>query len=134
MSRPPRDRRSARAQRRLLGLDFDGTMVVSAWPLIGEENPHAVDCVRRLIDRGFDIVLFTARGGQDRVAALAWCEERFEVFAVNENPHWPIEPGEPGKPHFDLVVDDTAAGTPLLPNGAVDWLKLWPLIELRIGV
>jgi hypothetical protein len=127
------DRRTRRTQRPLLGLDFDGTMIDHSYPRIGEVNPHAVECVLRLIERGWDVVLFTARGGEHLEAALSWCEERFVVYAVNTNPHWPTPLGEaPGKPHFDMVVDDTAAGTPLLPNGCVDWLMLWPMIERRI--
>jgi len=107
-------------------------MVVHSFPEIGAENPGAVDCVRRMIGRGWDVVLFTARCGEQLEAAIEWCEERFPLLAVNVNPWWNPGAEERAKPHFDLVVDDTGAATPLLPNGAVDWGVLWPIIERRI--
>lgn len=50
-------------------IDFDGTMCPFSWPgKPGEPYPNMVEEVNRLYDRGYDIVVFTARAwsGWDR--------------------------------------------------------------------
>ena len=104
-------------------------MVRHEYPDIGEQLPGSVACVERIIELGWDVVLFTARSGSDLEEAVAWCEARFELFAVNCNPYWD---SPPSKPSFDLVIDDVAVGTPLDANGSVDWPAIWPMIERRM--
>ncbi len=47
----------------LIAVDFDGTVVEHRFPEIGKELPFATDTLRRLIDDGHRLVLWTVRTG-----------------------------------------------------------------------
>lgn len=69
-----------------IAVSFDGTIVESRYPEIGQEKPDAINVLRRLSDEGNKIILWTARAGNYLEEAIEWCMARgLEFYAVNAN-------------------------------------------------
>ena len=126
----------------IIGIDFDSTIVKSAFPDIGEEVPMATEFMRRWVEQGDRIILFTVRSGVFLEEAVAWLEERgVELWGINENPdqaNWSTSP----KPYCDFYIDDKAVGVPLLWPGdgatpyvnwveVCEWLRRYPSLPGR---
>ena len=47
----------------ILSIDFDGTIVGSAYPDIGDLKPNAKEVINKLYDEGFIILINTCRSG-----------------------------------------------------------------------
>ena len=94
----------------VITVDFDGTCVEHAYPLVGEELPHAAEALRALAARGHKIVLWTCREDdghridrQHLTAARRWFEERgIPLRSVNDGPFTKRN----RKVYADLYVDD----------------------------
>jgi len=72
--------------RRVIAIDFDGTLCVDRWPEIGEEIHPVVELAKLERKNGAALILWTCRCGELLDAAVAWCRERgLEFDAVNEN-------------------------------------------------
>jgi hypothetical protein len=102
-----------KAYKRLwIGVDFDGTIVESAWPGIGSIKPKTVELMKKAYEAGHCIIIWTARGGQSAEEAKKFLIENnipFNYF--NENPEDPMqkESESPSrKLHFNILIDDTA--------------------------
>lgn len=127
-------------------LDFDGTVVTHEFPEIGQDI-GAVPVLKRLIDKGHNLILFTMRcngmkdpshesdeHGRDCLReALDWFEKNgIKIKAVNNNPGQEMWTGS-RKPHGNLIIDDTCLGAPIRYNPEVservfiDWdtVALW---------
>ncbi len=133
----------------LIYLDFDGTVVEHAYPVLGSDNPGATDVIRALQDAGHEIVLNTMRADfNDGTLEDALSYLNAEENGLLEIIHYELKKITPAaypvtKPDFNkfLFLDDTSKGTPLRPNLflpqglMVDWrivkrdLKLWGLIQ-----
>lgn len=110
----------------VIAVDFDGTIVEDRYPGIGKERPFATATLRRLIERGHRLILWTVREGELLDEAVAWCEERgVEFYAVNkdfyeetkeENKHYSR------KIKADVFIDDRNLGD--LP----DWGMIYQII------
>jgi len=132
-----------------IAIDFDGTLTSHAFPEIGYDI-GAVPVVKRLIECGYQIVLFTMRsdvtspvsedpdiipvGGQYLTEAVNWCTENgIKLYGINTNPtqaSWTHSP----KAYAHLYIDDASLGCPLLypKNGGkpyADWKKIEILLE-----
>ena len=136
----------------VLGLDFDGTVIEEGYfPDIGPELPGAVDTLRWLNSKGVKIILYTMRSHQQGLDpetgklgeikegmtsvlqdAINWFKERgINLWAVNYNPDqtW----SNSRKVYADYYIDDKALGTPLTPEGNVDWTRMRVLLEKLVG-
>lgn len=110
----------------VIAVDFDGTIVEDRYPGIGKERPFATATLRRLIERGHRLILWTVREGELLDEAVAWCEERgVEFYAVNkdfyeetkeENKHYSR------KIKADVFIDDRNLG------GLPDWGMIYQII------
>ncbi len=110
-----------------IAVDFDGTIVRDHYPEIGREIPFAVETLRRLIQDGHQILLWSVREGELLQEAVDWCSERGLVFyAVNEN--YPGENAQTDK-HYsrklrvDRFIDDRNIG------GMPDWGTIYQMIK-----
>ena len=112
----------------LIAVDLDGTVVEHRFPEIGKELPFATDTLRRLIDDGHRLVLWTVRTGHLLDEALAWCKERGVTFyAVNSDyPEQTFEEGMPRKMKVDVVIDDRNLG------GLPEWGVIYDMITRRL--
>lgn len=119
----------------IIGLDFDGTVCTHEFPKIGKDI-GAIPVLRRIIDKGHKIILFTMRsnkGGSTLDDAINWFRENdIPLYGVNSNPNqwsWTSSP----KPYCNLYIDDAALGCPLINNGSdrpyVDWNKVKEYLE-----
>lgn len=108
-----------------IAVDFDGTIVEHRYPTIGKERPFATATLRRLIDDGHRLILWSCREGQLLDDAVQWCKERGVTFYAH-NREFEEEDGS-GR-HFsrklkcDLFIDDRNVG------GIPDWGTIYALI------
>ncbi len=117
-------------------VDFDGTPVTHEYPKVGRDV-GAVPVLKRLVDAGHKLILFTMRSGKELKDAENWFKEKgIPLYGVNVNPtqkSWTSSP----KAYGQLYIDDAALGIPLIINGVdrpyVDWPKVEIMLE-ELGV
>lgn len=69
-----------------IAVDFDGTLCKNEFPRIGEANDVIINQIKYLKSIGFQIILWTCRGGKLLEQAVKWCTTKGLVFdSVNEN-------------------------------------------------
>ena len=121
-----------------IGLDFDGTVVKHQYPLIGEDVPQALYYLRRFVDKGANIILFTMRDGDTLKDAVSYLESHYiELYGINRNPtqgSWTESP----KAYAHVYIDDAAYGCPLIypevGRPFVDWNIVGPgILKLLQG-
>lgn len=97
-------------EHKIIAVDFDGTLCSNAWPYIGSANHYLMSILIRLRqNKGYKLILWTCRTGQQLEEAVAWCKERgLEFDAVNENLPEMIEAfgGDTRKIVADYYLDD----------------------------
>jgi len=111
----------------VVALDFDGTTVSHEYPDIGRDI-GAESVLKRLINSGHRIILYTMRSGQYLDEATEWFNKRgIPLYGINTNPtqrSWTTSP----KCYAQLYIDDAALGCPLIyPENAreyADWKKI----------
>lgn len=115
----------------IIAIDFDGTCVKHAYPLIGDDI-GAVPVLQGLITAGHKLILNTMRSDTsengDLSLALKWFEKNnIPLYGVNKNPtqdSWTKSP----KVYAQLYIDDAALGAPLIkePNERpyIDWHEI----------
>lgn len=126
---------------KVVAVDFDGTLVTHAYPLVGVEI-GAAPILKRLTDKGHKIMLWTMRGsGQTLADAVHWFEQnKIPLWGINENPGqkksgW----SKSNKQHADIFIDDAALGAPLRidlqlsDKPFIDWERVEvELVRLRL--
>lgn len=132
-------------------IDFDGTCVTHEFPRVGEDI-GAVPVLRRLVEAGHNLILFTMRnncennvGFSDDVPevhngnhlddAVNWFKENdIPLYGINRNPtqdSWTKSP----KAYAQLYIDDAALGCPTRTDLAysnrpfVDWYEVEYMLE-----
>lgn len=120
-----------------VGVDFDGTVVKNEFPEVGLEVHDAVQSLEYMRDKGWNIVLHTARCGIYLNAAIKWFRDRdIPLYGINCTPdqqkflkgHAVAEYGV--KPHCHAFIDDSAIGAPVMVRS--DMLK--PYIDWRVAM
>lgn len=122
---------SAGGNRRVVAVDFDGTLAVTKFPEIIKPIPKMVRHCRKLREGGAILILWTCRCGKDLESAVEWCRQQGLKFDyVNEN-----VPGNIG--HFGNdcrkifaheYIDDKAVN----PVREAAWIRrVWRLYEQR---
>ena len=77
---------SALEYRRIVAVDFDGTLAVTKFPEIIKPIPKMIRHCKMLQKDGAILILYTCRKGQDLQDAVEWCARYELVFDyVNEN-------------------------------------------------
>lgn len=113
----------------VFAIDFDGTIAKHKYPEIGDEVPGAIDVLKKLIEQGHTLILYTMRSGRSLTAAISWCYERGVQFnAVNNNPDqesWTSS----RKVYAHVYVDDAALGCPLVKEEQERPYVNWEVIE-----
>ncbi len=110
-----------------IAVDFDGTIVEHCYPEIGKEKPFATATLRRLIDEGHKLILWTVREGELLDQAVEWCRRRGVVFyEVNRDfdedlPE--VNKNYTRKLKVQLFIDDRNVG------GLPDWGTIYQLIK-----
>lgn len=139
-------------------IDFDGTVVYHVPQGVCPIDTGATKVLRRLIEKGHNIVLWTCRNSSkdnpynfvDGVPkdpdslgeAVKWFEDHnIPLYGINEVPDSDRMVGTSRKPLYDFLIDDLNIGTPLkykmvpchLYNGGTTLVKAhcvdWEKIE-----
>ena len=110
----------------IFAIDFDGTCVTNEYPNVGKDI-GAVPVLKRIINKGNQIILYTMRDGDKLKDAEQWFKSNgIPLFGINNNPtqkNWTSSP----KIYAHAYIDDSALGTPLKFNKKisdrvfVDW-------------
>lgn len=114
-----------------IGIDFDGTIVEHRYPEIGKERPFATATLRKLIEDGHKLILWSVREGALLEEAVEWCRKRGVVFyAVNRD--YDEDDPEHNKNYsrklkVQLFIDDRNIG------GLPDWGTIYTLISRGIS-
>jgi hypothetical protein len=121
-----------------INIDFDGTVVTHDYPYVGKDI-GAVPVLKKLIEQGHQLILFTMRDGITLENAETWFKENdIPLYGVQTNPSqhtWTSSP----KSYAQLMIDDSALGCPLKYDENisgrpfVDWIKVEEELE-RMGV
>lgn len=107
-------------------VDFDSTMIITdKFPNIIGENKPCVDIMKKWIDGGVGIILWTIRDGKTLDEAVSWCKSQgLELYGINENPTQ-SEWNSARKVYGVLRIDDANVGTKLIYDDKyrprVDW-------------
>jgi len=114
----------------IIAVDFDGTIVEHRYPSIGRELPFATETLRKLVEEGHRLILWTVHEGRLLDEAVAFCRERgLEFYAVNRD--YPEEEKERNN-HFsrklkaDLWIDDRNLG------GLPDWGTIYEMVHYKL--
>jgi len=95
----------------LIAVDFDGTCVTHDYPRVGKDI-GAVPVLKRLVEEGHSLILWTMRSGKELNDAIKWFENNgIELYGIQENPtqkSWTSSP----KAYAQLYIDDAALGSP----------------------
>ncbi len=114
----------------IIAVDFDGTIVEHRYPAIGNEQPFAIETLKKLTEEGHRLILWTVREGRLLDEAVMFCRERgLEFYAVNRD--YPEEEKSRNN-HFsrklkaDLWIDDRNLG------GLPDWGTIYEMIHHKL--
>jgi len=129
-------------------IDFDGTCVTHEFPKVGKDI-GAAPVLKRLVEAGHQLILFTMRSDQDEVAkkpsspeilgesgcfltdAIEWFKKNnIPLYGIQTNPtqkEWTDSP----KAYGQLYVDDAALGIPLTEDSEVSDRPYvhWQMVE-----
>ena len=120
----------------IIAVDFDGTCVTHAYPNEGDDI-GAVPILRKILEKGNEIILYTMRSGKALDDAMQWfLRNDLRLYGVQYNPtqaQWTSS----NKCYAQLYIDDAALGCPLIKKEGerpyVDWQKVEKmLIEKEI--
>lgn len=98
--------------KRVIAVDFDGTLCKNKWPSIGEPNTVLIDQLISERENGAQIILYTCRKHSKLREAVKWCKDHgLEFDAVNKNTAERIKAykGDCRKISADVYIDDRAA-------------------------
>lgn len=112
-----------------IAVDFDGTIVEHRYPEIGKELPFATATLRKLMEDGHKLLLWSVREGDLLKEAVEWCEKRGVRFvAANKDYDEDDTDGRyySRKLKVDLFIDDRNVG------GLPDWGTIYQLITKRM--
>lgn len=113
----------------IIAVDFDGTVVEHDYPRVGQNVPHAVRVLKRLVESRYRIILNTMRSGEELDDAIEWFRENgIQLFSVGKDPgqfKWTTS----NKCFAEFYIDDRNVGGPMIdPEGfsspVVDWLAI----------
>ena len=112
-------------------VDFDGTCTTHEYPRIGKDI-GSIPVLKKLIDNGHKLIIFTMRGAEELDAAVNWFEENgIPLYGIQKNPsqrNWTDSP----KAYGQLYIDDAALGCPLIHGKHlrpyVDWVRVEELL------
>lgn len=133
-----------------INIDFDGTCVTHDFPRIGK-SIGAEKVLRRLVDGGHHLILFTMRSDRDELKpvvdstiqnvtgnflteAVEWFRDNgIELYGIQTNPtqlDWTTSP----KSYAELMIDDSALGCPLKFDATVSVRPFvdWEKVELHL--
>lgn len=111
--------------RKIIAIDFDGTLVDDKYPAIGKPLPFAFETLKQLQKDGHRLILWTYRSGPTLEAAIEFCKQQgVEFYAINQStPDEIFDHSMSRKIRADLFIDDRNVG------GFPGWGKIYQLLN-----
>lgn len=108
-----------------IAVDFDGTIVEHAYPLIGKEQLFAFQTLTQLNKMGARLILWTFRCGKELDEAVEYCRKNgVEFYAINKNyPEEVYDETISRKIDADIYIDDKNVG------GFPGWSEIWQMLN-----
>jgi len=106
--------------KKVLAIDFDGTIVDFDFPNIGDLRPYAKEVINALYDDHI-IIIWTTRDGKDQIAVEEFLEENeIKYHYINKNADEVLAwlQGDPRKIYADIYIDDRNI------MAMIDWPKI----------
>ncbi len=117
--------------KKILAIDFDGTIVEDRFPGIGKMIPGAKSVINSFYEEGNTVIIWTSRTGADLESAIAWLNDNgIKYHYINEScPDNVAQFGgtDTRKIFADIYIDDKGL-VPLPP----DWWKIGDMIIDKI--
>ena len=98
--------------RKVIAVDFDGTLCTRNWPNIGDPNTELIEQLKEEQKNGAAVILWTCREGKLLREAVKWCKGQGLTFdQVNEQDPDRVRTYKCNsrKISADVYVDDRAA-------------------------
>ena len=107
-----------------IAVDFDGTIVENAYPRIGKERIFAFATMKKLIENGHRLILWTYRHGDRLDEAVQFCKDNgVEFYAINKSfPEERFDDTQSRKILADLFIDDRNIG------GVYGWGEVYQML------
>lgn len=107
-----------------IAVDFDGTIVENAYPRIGKARIFAFETMKKLIEEGHRLILWTYRHGDRLEEAVEFCRENgVEFYAVNKSfPEEQFDETQSRKILADIFIDDRNIG------GVYGWGEVYQML------
>lgn len=111
-------------RKRIIAIDFDGTIFENAWPEVGTIREDAVEVIQALHENGNKIIIWTCRGGENLKDALNALEKyQIPYDAVNENiVEMKTDFNPYPKIYYDILIDDRNLG------GVLNWKEIGEIL------
>lgn len=106
-------------------IDFDDTIVVGAFPEIGEVKPHAKRVIEKIKDHGGLVSIWTCRSDDHERLVEKWLKDNGIPYDKLNEPfehYTEFFKGNPRKILADVYIDDKSIDT--IVNGGINWLKI----------
>jgi hypothetical protein len=121
-----------------IAVDFDGTIVEHDYPNIGAPVPKAIETLRKLVDAGHNIILYTMRHDRGLADAIDYMTmNNIPLYGVNKNPTQEMWTESP-KVYAEIYIDDAALGCPLIypvnNRPYVDWIEVEKILANRLSL
>lgn len=119
-----------------IAIDFDGTCVTHEYPRVGNDI-GAVPVLKKLIDAGHQLILFSMRSDKEQQDAVDWfAKNNIPLYGININPDQ-LSWTKSNKAYAQLYIDDASLGCPLIYDTKiarrpfVDWVKVEEILKLK---
>lgn len=108
----------------IIALDFDGTVVEHDFPRIGDLKPDADVYLRKIVEDGHRLVLWTCRKDGTLIDAIQFMKEiGVELTAANTNDP-SVDFTTSDKIYYDIIIDDRIIGG--LPDS---WAEIYEMVK-----
>ena len=118
----------------VIAIDFDGTCVTHEYPNEGNDI-GAVPVLKKLVEKGHELILFTMRSGMGLDDAIQWfLRNDIRLYGIQYNPTQSMWTAS-NKAYAQLYIDDAALGCPLKADLTisnrpfVDWSEVEKLLK-----
>lgn len=115
--------------RKIIAIDFDGTIVEDCFPKIGNLKPGAKDAINDMNEAGHTIIIWTCRSGINLLNAIEFlAKEGIGYHHINQScpENVKLYGCDTRKVYADIYVDDK--GLIQLP----DWFEIKAMIVQRL--
>ena len=112
----------------VVAVDMDNTIWTEDFPNVGVPFPHAIQTVNKMLEVGYEVILWTARGGDNLDVCVAELERlgldiNHPMFKVNDHAKYNTDryPVQSPKVNCSVLLDNVAYGAP-------DYSKHWHIL------